>query len=742
MHKASILLIYILLPLTFYAQEESPIKEKVIKNGKTYFLYKVQESEGFMAIGRKFGVPHQDIIDANTESILEGLKVGQSILIPAKEEKHESSKAEKAEDYHYHKVRVGETIFSISRSYGVTISDIVTSNPGSDEVLKLGQDLKIPKPNETTDNENITNNHAPQPLPSEAFHYHTIAPKETASAVKRKYGVSLKSLSEANPEVELNKLSIGTVLRIPKNEAQTKVALLNTPYLYHRIKKNETLDSIAAHYNLPPGVIKERNALGEEFPPVGYMLKIPHAYKVTMEVESEEKTVYIIKRKDDIRQIAEQFQVPIIDIKAANPQVKKWRKLKKGTTLNIPITLTEQVDSVIVREQEEDESEDTTEYFEQQKDVWGDTINVAFLWPLFLEKNSSTDAGKIYPQNPIFREFYWGALIALNDLKNSGIPIKLKHYDTAPGEENIQEVLKTADLSGTSLIFGPAFDSHVRPVADFCLKNHIRLVVPFLSEYEALAFNPYIFQIVPSKAAQYAHIAQRVAERHKDANIIMVKGETPDERETTLSDLLKSELYAPDSSGFKSVSYTEVDYKSGSMKDIFALLSEEKQNLIVIPGEKEEIHSAIIPMLGNRASRNESIDLKLIGFSEWQKIKGSELENLFKVGCEIYSPFYADLFSADSTMIEFKSKFSNYYKTLPTNQYPYYGMLGYDVSSFFIKGLNTYGQHLESEINNIDHKGLCVDFNFKRINSWGGFVNTTIYTIDYTKEFETIVRDY
>ena len=52
----------------------------IVENGKEYYIYKVQKSEGYYAISKKFDVTIKEIVDANP--MQGGLKLGQELKIP------------------------------------------------------------------------------------------------------------------------------------------------------------------------------------------------------------------------------------------------------------------------------------------------------------------------------------------------------------------------------------------------------------------------------------------------------------------------------------------------------------------------------------------------------------------------------------------------------------------------------------------------------------------------------------
>ena len=754
----------ILLYTSLYAKNVDNSYNKIIENGKEYYLYEVQESEGFMAIARKFGVAYQDIIEINKEATKDGLKVKQILRIPVVAGRNTNPAEVKSSDFVYHKVTAGETLFFISRMYKVGISDIVNNNPGSDNVLSLGQELKIPKKGEA----NVSKSKAETKIESsdnnDSFYYHTIKPKETAYGISKNYNIKIQDIVANNPGLETNKLKIGMKIRIPKNKIRstpihTTARLSDNSYLYHRIKSGETLESIATQYSVPKNVIVKNNTFGETLPPVGYMLKIPHTYNQTV-ANANNDNIHIVKRKDDIEEIAERYNTDITEIKSANPDINKWKKLKKGTELVIPtleITKIGRTDSI---QNAVAEHKDLSHYFNIEKKSLGDTINVSFIWPLFLERNdtinnivktnpitkeefkTTRDVKSIYPSNTVmFREFFYGALMAINDLKKQGVKIRIRLYDTNQSAVSIMKTIDEKTLLNSDIIFGPAFHGHLKTVSDYCLSNQIRLIVPYISENSYIANNPYIYQIFPSVDIEQAYIANKVAKRYKDANFIVVKSKNGDNRQQTFIEHIKNELYNTNESfntnniTCNQISYKEINFNRDQIGGISALLNKEKQNIIVIPDKKEKLYTRVIPIMENYSSKHKYARIKLLGFSEYQFFELSELESLFNVECELYTPLYADLYSNDTRIQDFRNRYTQYYDYPPTNTYPYYSLLGYDAIAFFISGLDSYGNKFESNIDKIKYDGICVDFDFQRINNWGGFINKSMYGIQYTDKY-------
>ncbi len=128
--------------------------EALQAEGDQNFLYHtVQPKETMYSIARKYGVPAADLIEANGGS--QNLSINQKIKVPLKNVKKDDEvdpivkdpinpTANPGDSIIIHKVRKGETLYSLSKQYNVTIEAITAANDGLPEGLKKGMKLRIP----------------------------------------------------------------------------------------------------------------------------------------------------------------------------------------------------------------------------------------------------------------------------------------------------------------------------------------------------------------------------------------------------------------------------------------------------------------------------------------------------------------------------------------------------------------------------------------------------------------------
>ena len=66
------------------------------------------------------------------------------------------SYAQENQSFFLHTIEKGQSLYSISKMYNVTTSDIIRLNPGCDEKIYAGQTIKIPKGKDTQKGETFS----------------------------------------------------------------------------------------------------------------------------------------------------------------------------------------------------------------------------------------------------------------------------------------------------------------------------------------------------------------------------------------------------------------------------------------------------------------------------------------------------------------------------------------------------------------------------------------------------------
>ncbi len=128
------------------AIEVSNITQK--KNGKEYYVHVVRQGQTLFSISRAYGLKYYDAI---IKTDIHLMKVGDTVWLP-KNSNSVAAVSERAKSavapettVHYIRIEPGQTLYGLSKLYGVPINKIVDANPElKSEQLKAGQMIKIP----------------------------------------------------------------------------------------------------------------------------------------------------------------------------------------------------------------------------------------------------------------------------------------------------------------------------------------------------------------------------------------------------------------------------------------------------------------------------------------------------------------------------------------------------------------------------------------------------------------------
>lgn len=180
-------------PVTTIVRASEPVQPPPTTSGAAPSSHVVKPKETLFSLARQYKVSPAALIEANP-GIEEQIKVGQVIRIPGN--LPEASTSPQSNNLRTaapatgsttdtaHIVEKGETLFRISRQYGVSIEELKLINPGLSETISVGQRILIPK-------KKIT-----QP-----FLIHQSKTQQRSRDLAKDYGISLGELQEVNPSL-------------------------------------------------------------------------------------------------------------------------------------------------------------------------------------------------------------------------------------------------------------------------------------------------------------------------------------------------------------------------------------------------------------------------------------------------------------------------------------------------------------------------------------------------------------
>lgn len=572
--------------------------------------------------------------------------------------------AQENQSYFLHTIEKGQSLYSIASMYGVSQSDIIKLNPGSDEKIFIGRTLRIPRNAANVQKET----------------YHTIEAGETLYRLTVKYNVSARAICDANPGLSAENFRIGQVIRIPSTtEAKTIVPV-------------ETQNNTMVANNIPGPV------------------------------ESRCRDMHKVKRKETVFSISREYGISETELIAANPELKGENKIKKGTFLCIPYpkAQTEQstqsqaipTDSELFRENRKE-----TERFS--------TIKAAVILP-FLDGVSKSESSRMV-------EYYEGLLIAVDSLKRTGTSIDLYTYNSGPENTSLNSILGKSEMKDMDIIFGPLYQQHIKPLAEFAKKQNTRLVIPFTSKDNTVFQNPAIYQINTPQSYLYSEVYNHFVRQFPNANVIFIEASQDTKDKAEFIKGLKDELRN------RSIPMKSLK-ESVAVESLKTVLRADRENIFIPTSGSNLTLIKILPQLTLLVREQPESRIHLFGYPEWQTYTKDHLEAFFELDTYFYSSFYTN--NLLPAAINFTKTYRRWYGKEMDERYPKFGMLGFDTGYFFLKGLARYGSSFEKNMQGLDLVPIQTGFKFQRVNNWGGFINKKVFFVHFTKNFELVKLDF
>ena len=597
-------------------------------------------------------------------------------------------------NYFFHTVTKGQGLYSISRMYGVTEADIINLNPGSDVVIKAGQQLRIPQIKKSAAEANV-----PQ-AQVEGQRFHTIKAGETLYRLTVIYGLTAREICNANPGLSAENFKEGQVIIIPENKPITPVST-------------------------QPKVTEPA--------PIAVTPATPIAEEKTNNCRKE----HVVKRRENIYRISRMYGISELELVNANPELRE-RKMKTGEVLCIPYTKEElgkrQAETPKHKEEEEIPVDlvvpTDEELFAKSKLIPEDIeqIKAAIILPLMLSDSITSEQMKMV-------EFYEGVLLALDSLKKQGVSVDLHIYDSGNKWTSIAPILNRPEMRGMNLIIGPVHDTHIKEAAAFADTTGIRLVVPFARQIDEVFTNPYVYQVNTPQSYFYSEVYDHFFLQFPHPNVIFF--ESPEEEDDELIGGFKREL------SYRDVPYTVLLADTATNKDsIMAHLDIKRENILMMTSEKSGSLNNMIPVfqLLVRDTASTKFDTHLFGYPQYQVYTNNHLASFYEIDTYFYSSFYTNNLLPEAKA--FHQKYRRTYSKEIVNRYPKYAILGFDIAYYFLKAMHLYGTDIDSRLHEMKYVPLQTGFKFERVNNWGGFINRKVFFVHFSKDYELQTIDF
>ncbi len=583
--------------------------------------------------------------------------------------------------YYMHQVMKGQTLYSISRAYNVTVDQVSRANDIQDNGIQEGRMLRIPV------------NGGSQ-----------AAMTQTAT--------------KPNEQTELQ--SANTSPGIPSGSGTTssnETVTQDDRYIYHKVRRGETLYSIAGQYGVTVRDLKRANK-GLLFPREGDFLMIPRRKMTGRRTEAvhvpDDSPVSVDVTVTDttgLQEVPEEFTVP-----GTRTELNSLSGSVRVAVL-LPFFINEN---------------NTRSYTDStRRDAQGNKIY----------RDVTKPEGHIYEGSLPFLETYEGILIAVDSLRALGLVVELDVFDTGADSSQVNRLLWSGALNNVSLIIGPVFSFNMEKVSSWAAQRNIPVVSPVaLRDKNILENKPTLYRVFPSDNIAQDMMAGELR-NHKGSNVVFLYADSAmyDPSTAALWGKVRNvmaEAGQDDTTSLTSFYFTGLSQRRNAYSGVTSidnLLVSERENIIILASNNSSVVSSAFSNLHGLARR---YDMKVIGYPEIGGLETVDLKYFYDLELFIPAGSYID-FDAPASK-EFTAKFMRKFRTEPMAES--FAWRGFDIAWYFIGGLASAGNGFLMDPGVFYPQLLSLEPDFRRDSRRNGYENRGMFMLHYKKDMTIEVR--
>ena len=579
--------------------------------------------------------------------------------------------------YTAYTVAKGDTLYSLSKRYGVAIDVIESANPTLTEGLKAGQTIKIPHPATSEKKQK------PAKRSKKQFKSHIVRKGDTLYSIARHYEISVATLMADNADIDPAHLAIGQTLYIRNSgigkttelevcaEIEEQKQIMNNvvvteEYSYHVVHRGENAENIAARFGTTVDKLLSLNGFSEpNMVREGLIIKVPKHVTKTEPQSEQNVTAEIEKAEEEVKQLV-------------------------FTTLKA-----------------------------------GEKASVALMLPMSMD-------GKV-SQN--YLDFYQGFLLAADHLRMDGMQIQIDLFNTAHSHEKVSQIIESGRLDSANLIIGPVYEDTLIPVANYAVQHSIPVVSPLANLTQANGAN--IFQMSPRTDTKYNKVSELFDGSRR---VVFISSDTTDsDFEAEVKQILGDREYISHKYIYEHPSVIEKREKARqegeevppSPSDLSPLLDSDQQSVFVITAATEVETDRILAALAsaNISLRARSINASpyvVFGNNKWNRYRNIDRSLFFSNNVIMLSTYHID--RSNPLIQTFSSQYVKAFDMLPS----LYAYRGYDAAQIFIRSLyDKMGSALEGSY----FSPLQTPYTFTKDSNTNIHVNNEWVRVNYNSNF-------
>ncbi|RKS53561.1 amino acid/amide ABC transporter substrate-binding protein (HAAT family) [Gillisia mitskevichiae] len=645
--------------------------------GQAYQYHTVTAGETVYSISKKYDISQETLLKLNPEA-KEGLQVNAKLVIPMSLEQSENA-VKKAVSFNSHKVQKKETLYSLSKEYGVSVEDIKKYNKQLySKELQNGETIQIPVfvVDESTPEKVIIAEKKERPTPGKVIieernpevtnskpsaqilktREHIIIPKETKYGIARKYGMTLKELEDLNPKVGV--LQPGMMIKVGTNVLNQPVVITDDAFEFYEVQPQETMYSLTRRFQVAEDSLVALNPALKDGLKWGMILKVP-----TKDSKGN--------KLEDVAGLGEK-PMPTSELTKMDLSKNLKNFEPKNLVLMLPYNLSK------------------------------------------IKNDSVSNAKESIQKDRVLRlslDFYSGALMAIDRAKELGISTNLRVYDTQNNSGKVSQTIAANNFSNVDAVIGPLYQATSEEAASSLVNLNVPVISPITNrELKAL---PNLYQSRPSD------------DMLREAMIVFLQSNSQGKNVIIVADGASSAIKAKLVSAIPGARILNPQSNNITESSLASVIDKSRENWVILESENIALLGSATSAL-NRLARNNRITLFTTYKNSTFESDAVTNEHLG----ELSFHFPSEYKEFDETVTDsFVEAYKNKYGYIPNK----YTVRGYDLTLDVLLRLAAMGSIEESVKANIITEYVENKFLYKP-KSNGGFYNDAIYIMQLNKD--------
>lgn len=564
----------------------------LVARAQQFRTHSVKEGETLYSIARQYQVSAETLLRFNKE-IGDGtsLRPNTILVVPASDAAaarkdqavalQDTTGLNKPIGFSTHRVKRKETLFSITRQYGISEKDLKRHNPDLySSALQKGMVLRIPQ---------YAPGREPGQVSEEDWITYKVQPRETRWSIASKFGISMDSLLNLNPELprSTSYLAVGEELRLPRPPLSDLKPDQTQLYRSYTVPPKKTLFSLSQEFGisreeiirLNPEIM-ERGNLQE-----GMVLRLPERKPDSTAVDASNFVFYEVKPKQTEFSLSRKLGIGWSELRALNPDLA--RGLQAGMVLKIP---RDKAGDLLVKNALVLDQFDLRDSIDRRN-----RPRLMVLFPFRLDRLDLQDeAGtldRIEKNNALKYSLglYSGLLVAMDSIAKLGISVEVRTFDTQLNPERVKNLLLQEDLESLSAILGPLDPRSIQEVAARAAELDLPVIAPVP-----------VPGVLPQQNVFYTYTDDVRLRQHM---LRYMKKTVTDQRIFIISDRDNQDTEAEILQSFPSARLVELKEEekniSLDMDALKAVLSKEKENWFFVETDNFKIASSVSSILNS-----------------------------------------------------------------------------------------------------------------------------------------------